>query len=98
MKIAAFDIGKKNFAFVIEQVDTESIKQLQSIPKKQRYNKDGTPTPEFQEILQQLYMVGKVEKVVNLNLTYDCDARKYLDPKTFMNMINELDKYKPLES
>ncbi len=96
MKIAAFDIGKKNFAFVIEQVDTDSIKQLQSIPKKQRYNKDGTPTPEFQEILHQLYMVGKVEKVVNLNLTYDCDARKYLDPKTFMNMINELDKYKPL--
>ena len=47
MKIIAFDIGKKNFAFVMEEVDDEKLKTVANIPKKERYDKDGTCTDEF---------------------------------------------------
>ena len=94
MKIIAFDIGKKNFAFVMEEVDDEKLKKIENIPKKERYNKDGTCTQRFQEILQQLYSSGKVLMVENIDLTYDCDKKKYLDPKIYLNMITEMDKYK----
>ena len=53
--IASFDIGKKNFAFVIEEVNLNSVKSIKNIPKKQRYNKDGTCKYEFQDILNDLY-------------------------------------------
>ena len=34
MKIIAFDIGKKNFAFVMEEVDDEKLKTIVNIPKR----------------------------------------------------------------
>jgi len=92
--IASFDIGKKNFAFVIEEVNLNSVKSIKNIPKKQRYNKDGTCKYEFQDILNDLYKCGEVKLVCNLDLTYNCDSKKYLDKQTFINMNNELDKYK----
>ena len=94
MKIIAFDIGKKNFAFVMEEVDDEQLQTIVNIPKKDRYNKDGTCTKCFQEILQKVYHTGKVLMVENLDLTYDCDKKKYLDPRIYLNMITEMDKYK----
>ena len=93
MKIIAFDIGKKNFAFVMEEVDDKKLKNTTNIPKKERYNKDGTCTEKFQEVLQQVYLTGKVLMVENIDLTYNCDKKKYLDPKLYLNMITEMDKY-----
>jgi hypothetical protein len=94
MKIIAFDIGKKNFAFVMEEVDDEKLKTIVNIPKKERYNKDGTCTDEFNTLLQQVYLTGKVLMVENMDLTYECDRKKYLDPLIYLNMITEMDKYK----
>ena len=53
--IASFDIGKKNFAFIIEEVDLDKIKTLTNIPVSKRYNKDGTPTEAFSKLLDDLY-------------------------------------------
>jgi hypothetical protein len=94
MKIIAFDIGKKNFAFVMEEVDDEKLKTIVNIPKKERYNKDGTCTDEFNTLLQQVYLTGKILMVENMDLTYECDKKKYLDPRIYLNMITEMDKYK----
>ena len=94
MKIIAFDIGKKNFAFVMEEVSDEHLKNITNIPKKERYNKDGTCTDKFNQILQQLYLNGKILMVENIDLTYECNPKKYLDPKVYLNMITEMDKYK----
>ena len=95
MKLIAFDIGKKNFAFVMEEIDDEKLRKIENIPKKERYNKDGTCTQRFQEILQQLYSSGKVLMVENIDLTYDCDKKKYLDDiidtkfiDTYFSVIN----------
>jgi hypothetical protein len=94
--IASFDIGKKNFAFVIEEVDLESLKSIKNINKEERYNKDGTPTSQFSKILEELYKCGKIILIKNIDLTTNLSATKqksYLDPKIYINMIDELDKY-----
>ena len=92
--IASFDIGKKNFAFCVEKIDTKKIKQLNRIPQTKRYNKDGSPTPEFDKILSKLYRCGDVQIMAVIDLTDNCDKKSYLDPNTFINMVNELNKYK----
>ena len=92
--IASFDIGKKNFAFIVEEIDTNIISEIKNVPKKNRYNIDGTCKPEFQELLNTLYTCGKIVLSCNLDITYDCDSKKYLDPKLYYNMFCELDKYK----
>ena len=53
--IVAFDIGKKNFAFVVEDVgcgNADFFKNITNIPKAKRYHKagegaQGTPTDGF---------------------------------------------------
>ena len=92
--ITSFDIGKKNFAFVIEEIDLDKLKFVQNIPKNIRYNPDGLSTSIFNKTLSSLYQCGKVLLFRNLDLTGDCDKKAYLDPKTFFNMNTELDKYK----
>lgn len=91
--IASFDIGKKNFAFVIEEVDISQINSISNVPVSKRYNKDGTPTTEFDNLLTNLYKCGKVVLVRNLDITKDCDPSKYFDRTLFINMQNVLDEY-----
>ena len=92
--ITSFDIGKKNFAFVIEEIDLDKLKFVQNIPKNIRYNSDGLSTSIFNKTLSSLYQCGKVLLFRNLDLTGDCNKKAYLDPKIFFNMNTELDKYK----
>lgn len=92
--ITSFDIGKKNFAFVVEEIDLDKLKFVQNIPKNIRYNNNGTSTSIFNKTLSSLYQCGKVLLFRNLDLTGNCDKKAYLDPKTFFNMNTELDKYK----
>ena len=40
--IASFDIGKKNFAFYIEEINLKELKEIKNISKIKRYNIDGT--------------------------------------------------------
>lgn len=95
--IASFDLGKKNFAFCIEEVETKNFenlkKELKKIPNNQRYNEDGTPSKKIEKILDEVYKSGKLYLYKNLDLTENCDPKKKLDPETFFNMIDELDKY-----
>ena len=91
--IASFDIGKKNFAFIIEKVDIEKINKIENIPVKKRYNKDGTPTEKFSQLLTNLYKCGEVLLVKNLDITGGCDPNKYFDPRLFINMQDVLDEY-----
>ena len=91
--LASFDIGKKNFAFVIEEVDLTQLNLIQNVPASKRYNKDGTPTQEFDKLLTKLYKCGKVLLVRNLDITKDCDPSKYFDRTLFINMQNVLDEY-----
>ena len=91
--IASFDIGKKNFAFIVEKVDTEKLKNIENVPVTKRYKKDGTPTEKFQMLLNSLYDCGEVILLRNLDITEGCDPKKYFDPRLFYNMTDVLDEY-----
>ena len=94
--IASFDIGKVNFAFSIEEVDLNLFSNIPSIPKYNRYNPNGTCTPEFLKIIQQVQKIGRIILVNNVNLTEGCDKTNYLDKTLFHNMIDYLDKFKKI--
>ena len=61
IRVASFDIGKKNFAFYIEEINTTDLK-IVNIPLSRRYNTDGTPTSEMSNILNSIYKNGKMIK------------------------------------
>lgn len=90
---ASFDIGKKNFAFYIEEINIQELEDIKNIPSKQRYNIDGTPTQKMENILEKIFSNGKVILHDNVDLTANCDPKVKLDPETFHNMIDILDNY-----
>jgi hypothetical protein len=92
--IASFDIGKKNFAFCVEEVDTDKLKSLNNVQKSLRYNRDGTPTHNFRKVLKKVCLNGRTKLLENVDLTNGCSKTKYLDPQLFINMTNLLDKYR----
>jgi len=91
--IASFDIGKRNFAFCVEQVHIRALTSITNVHKKRRYLPDGTPTPEFACILDSVYKSGHLILMENVDLTNGCDKQQYLDPKIFVNMTSVLDRY-----
>ena len=91
--IVSFDIGKKNFAFSISKVYKSRINKLTKFPKKERYNVDGTTTPDFEKELKKLYKCSQTVLVRNYDLTNNCNSKLTLDPQTYLNMVEVLDKY-----
>ena len=90
--IACFDIGKKNFAFVVEEIDLSQLKSVKNIAYKDRYLKNGTPSSQFLSILRKVCKAGKIVLMENIDITYGTDCSLYLDPKIFINMNEVLDK------
>jgi len=90
---ASFDIGKKNFAFYIEEFDRTGLMECENVDKASRYNTNGTSTVEFEGVLKKVCMNGKRVLFVNSDLTNHCVKGSYLDPETFHNMTDLLDKY-----
>ena len=91
--VASFDIGKKNFAFYIEEFDKAELMKLPRIPNSNRYNADGTTTPSFTNIVKKVCLNGKKILFENTDLTDGCKKGSYLDPETFHNMTDLLDQY-----
>lgn len=92
--IASFDIGKKNFAFYIEEIDVNSLSQIENIAKESRYNKNGTPTPAFGRLLKRMWTNGKTILFRNNDITEGCKTGSYIDPELFHNMMDLLDEYR----
>jgi hypothetical protein len=94
--LASFDIGKKNFAFYIEETDSDLLTNIQNISFPQRYLCDGTPSPSFKNILKQVTTNGKTILFKNNDITSNCRQGKYIDSQLFHNMTELLDMYKPM--
>lgn len=93
--IASFDIGKKNFAFCIEEITPAQFDTIQNIPPKSaRYLRDGTCTLEWASVIEQVVKMGRIILLKNTDLTNDCTTLKMLEPQHFVNMTATLDRYK----
>ena len=93
VRLASFDIGKKNFAFYIEEFDRKKLMKLVPPPETQRYHADGSPTPKMAKFLAKVSRLGKTVLHRNLDLTAGCDKKLALDPTTFHNMNDALNRY-----
>jgi len=90
----SIDIGKKNFAIVIEKFDKKELGKIDNLEKNDRYNSDGTCTDSFLSVLDQVYMVGEIIMYDKVDLTTNCDAKKTLDPESYHNLTVYLDSIK----
>ena len=91
--IASFDIGKKNFAFYVEKINLSSLESLKNISKLKRYNPNGTPTPEFSELLYSVFANGEKILLKNTDITDGADKTKYFDLELCYNLVDLLDEY-----
>jgi len=93
--IFSADIGYKNFAFYVEEMDKNAFTKLKNIKKDDRYNDDFTPTKPMQKLLDSVCKNGKTILHKNSDLTDNCttDSKTTLDPEIFHNMVDLLDKY-----
>jgi len=91
--LASFDIGKKNFAFYIEEFNKKELLKLPNIPKKERYYEDGSTKPEFGKVVKDVCLNGKKIVFINTDITEGCNKNVYLEPGYFHNMTDLLDSY-----
>lgn len=89
IRVASFDIGKKNFSFYIEEFDF-SIKNTKN---PLTYNHDGTPTPETEKYIRKICKNGETILHKNLDITKNCDNGKNFDVELLYNMNTVLDLY-----
>uniref|UniRef100_A0A6C0KCG9 Mitochondrial resolvase Ydc2 catalytic domain-containing protein n=1 Tax=viral metagenome TaxID=1070528 RepID=A0A6C0KCG9_9ZZZZ len=79
--VAAFDPGKVNFAFIVEEIDTDVIKSLVCPPKNQRFvnekkekrlnRNDAEPSDSYIKFLENFYHSGHTILCVNSDITRD---------------------------
>ena len=77
--IASFDIGKKNFAFVVEKIEPDKIKKIKATNQT--------------EIIEKLNEISTIVLCKNIDITKNCKKKCYFDPKLFLNMTDCLDEY-----
>lgn len=91
--IASIDIGKKNFCFLIEEINIKRLENIKNISYPERYNENGTFSPNMTKIINEVIQCGKVILHCNTDLTIDTDKTQYLDKEIYYNMTDHLDKY-----
>ncbi len=93
IRVASFDIGKKNFAFCIEEFSTTSFNNL-SHELTETHNPDGSCTPMFEEFLKNIFKNGKILEHQNINLTVGVqDKKNSVEIGIFLNMKNVLNSF-----
>jgi hypothetical protein len=85
---AAFDPGKVNFAFIIEEIDKNILKDIVCPNKKDRFirngKKDINPTSHYTDFLEEFYHCGKTILCSNNDITKDIndDSKKEKTKRT----------------
>lgn len=98
-KICSIDIGKKNFAFLIEEINTTDLieftryNKLKNIKSTLLYNTDGSHTDKMKDIFSHLFCNGKVILYKNSDLTENCNKKCYFDYTILHNLTNLLDEF-----
>jgi len=105
MRIASFDVGKKNFAQYVEEIDVDAIKELEArykaLPRSQQRRVKGVMNDEVKEILDALCCAGKRVQMGVYDLrSEECKANnsKGVDMQTRKNVIAHLESHATLWS
>ena len=97
MRIASFDMGRKNFAFCVEEVDEAELCAASALlpGARARYGSDGRATPAMAAVLGAVYRSGRVLLLDNVDLTAgeQVVSRSEVDPVVFVNMTKVLDQH-----
>jgi hypothetical protein len=91
--IATIDPGKKNFAFIIQEIDFNSFNRINFVKKDDRYDDDGVHTKCFKNNLIEMVKISKVIEWQRIDIT--CETKKYFDNKILYELTSILDKFKP---
>ena len=102
MRLASFDIGKKNFAHYVELLSEKDIEILDglreeysSLPKKQQRRVKGPMNDEIASILHRVCMTGTRVQIGVYDLREDKESTT-LDMETRRNILMHLDNYREL--
>lgn len=84
----AVDPGKVNFAFIIEEIDKDMLKDIICPLKKDRFIKNGkkdiSPTEKYTNFLEEFYHCGRTILCSNNDITRDIieeDIKEEIKPK-----------------
>ena len=69
--IVAIDPGRVNFAFIIEEIDSEMIKSVVCPSKRERFVKSD-PTEPYLQFLERFYHCGRTVLCVNSDVSDVC--------------------------
>ena len=97
LRIAFFDIGKKNFAQYVEDCDIDELKSLNDrynqLPKNLQRRVKGNMNPEIEGILNDMYKSSSTLHMGVFDLRNE-NEENILDYDTRKNIITHLEKYK----
>lgn len=99
IRIASFDIGKKNFAQYIEDADVQTLlrleKEYNELPKSFRRKVKGSMNSKILDLLDDVYVSGIRVQTGVYDLRNDKESDK-LDIPTRLNIIRHLEEYRGL--
>jgi hypothetical protein len=90
MRIAAFDMGIRNFAFCIEDISIDKI------PKKVKktYDEDGCPIGDYKKYVEKVYTVGNLVECQKWDIQEYCSEKNidniYLCLTVILNKFSKL--------
>ncbi len=96
LRFASIDVGLHNLCMEIEDFDPIKLREIKNIPKTKRYTKNKEPTPEFQKILNQVYLTGKTIYSQNKNVWEG--KKMYVDEEVLLAVTNYLESLPILQT
>ena len=101
LRIASFDIGRKNFAHYVEDCDLNDLKDLKTLDRAFPYKKvrdKWLKSSATMEILMNALMMNGTRVDIGVFNFQTGDAAKStkLDNPTLLNFFNHMERYRPL--
>lgn len=90
--VATIDPGKKNFAFIIQEINLEEFNSIKFVDKNERYNDDGTHTSDYKSNICDICKCSKIVLWKNIDIT--SGTKKYFDDKILYELTSVLDSFK----
>jgi hypothetical protein len=90
MRVAAFDMGTRNFAFCVEEYDPSTVRRV-----KAQFDAEGCPTDEYQTYLDtHVYPRGRLVEMQCIDLKQYCESQSisnlYLGLTGVLNVYTRL--------